>query len=48
MDPRDRPPRSGRDGARARAVGEALADVVGALCHTPVVGFEHMFETEEG
>lgn len=23
-----------------------LADVVGSLCHTPVVGFEHMFETE--
>jgi hypothetical protein len=24
----------------------SLADVVGSLCHTPVVGFEHMFETE--
>lgn len=21
-----------------------LADVVGSLCHTPVIGFEHMFE----
>jgi hypothetical protein len=25
----------------------SLADVVGSLCHTPVVGFEHMFETEK-
>jgi magnesium chelatase family protein len=25
----------------------SLADVVGSLCHTPVVGFERMFETEE-
>lgn len=23
-----------------------LADVVGSLCRTPVLGFEHMFETE--
>ncbi len=24
-----------------------LAEVVGSLCHTPVVGFEHMFEAED-
>ncbi|MBI3647629.1 MAG: hypothetical protein HY240_02550 [Actinobacteria bacterium] len=41
--------RLGLDGAvYARGVAERpamLADVVGSLCQTPVLGFEHMFET---
>jgi predicted ATPase with chaperone activity len=42
--------RLGQDGtvhARELAERTSLADVVASLCHTPVVGFEHMFETDE-
>jgi magnesium chelatase family protein len=42
--------RLGLDGtvhARELAERTSLADVVGSLCHTPVVGFEHMFEQEK-
>jgi predicted ATPase with chaperone activity len=42
--------RLGLDGtvhARKLAERTSLADVVGSLCHTPVVGFEHMFEREK-
>ena len=42
--------RLGLDGtvhARELAERTSLADVVASLCHTPVVGFEHMFEQEQ-
>ena len=42
--------RLGLDGTvRARELAErtSLPDVVASLCHTPVVGFEHMFEREK-
>jgi magnesium chelatase family protein len=42
--------RLGLDGtvhARELAERTSLADVVASLCHTPVVGFEHMFERDE-
>jgi len=41
--------RLGLDGTvHSRGLSErtSLPDVVGSLCHTPVVGFEHMFERE--
>jgi predicted ATPase with chaperone activity len=42
--------RLGLDGtvhSRGLSDRPSLAVVVESLCHTPVVGFEHMFETEE-
>jgi len=42
--------RLGLDGtlhSRGLSDRTSLAVIVESLCHTPVVGFEHMFETEE-